>query len=380
MTDRSIAAERSALSARVAAAIQESVRVDSESSIDWEALARDVFAFQCRAIPAYGKWCAARDADPRRIRALTAIPAVPTSAFKQLRLFAGDDADIVHTFRTSGTTGSDRGTAHFSREGLALMDVAIDVRAGAMLFPDEIPTRILALAPSPAVDPDRIMARGIARLIDRFGVDGSDFFVGAAGLELDRLLGAFGVAQSVGMAVTIAGATSALVATLEAAEKRGRRYRLPIASRVMHAGGTKRGALPVEGDAVRSRVADLLGIPSNRCINLLGMTELASQFYDGALADHFTGHAIGGDGKVPAPWTRTWVVDPSTGAPLAPGEIGVLRHLDLANVERPLCVQTDDLGVAFASGRFEILGRAAGAEARGCALDLDEWRATTSTP
>ena len=67
--------------------------------------------------------------------------------------------------------------------------------------------------------------------------------------------------------------------------------------------------------------------------------------------------------------------DPASPEPLPPETVGVLRHLDLANVERPLCVQTDDLGVTFTDGSFEILGRAAGSEARGCALDLDEWRA-----
>ncbi len=380
MTDRSIAATRSALSARVAAAICDSATPGAVSVSDWEALARDVFAFQCWAIPAYGKWCAARDADPRQIRGLTEIPAVPTSAFKEIRLFAGDDADIAHTFRTSGTTGAARGTAHFSREGLALMDVAIEVRARAMLFADGARTRIVALAPSPAADPDRIMAYGVAQLIERFGVDGSGFFVGAAGLDVDRVLAAFAAAQADGVAITLAGGTSALVAVLEATERRGSRFHLPAASRVMHAGGAKRDARPVDAGALRVRVADLLSIPASRCINLLGMTELASQLYDGILADHVAGEVRGGDGKVPAPWARTWVVDPTSGSPTAPGEIGVLRHLDLANVERPLCVQTDDLGVAFASGRFEILGRASGAEARGCALDLDEWRDAASAP
>lgn len=375
MNGTSIAAQRAVLTERVADAIRASGTRPGAPVVDWEELAREVFAFQCRAIPAYGRWCGTRGVEATSVRTLADIPAVPTQAFKQLRLFAGDDADVVRVFRTSGTSGAARGEACFSREGLALMDVAIEVRAGAMLFPDALGTRILALAPSPTADPERIMAYGIAHLIERFGSAGSEFCVGPAGLDVGRVAAALAGAEADAVPVTLAGASSALVAILDATAARGRPFRLPVGSRVMHAGGAKREGAPIDGSVVRARVAELLGIPSDRCINLLGMTELASQHYDGMLADSLAGDGSRSRGKEPAPWARTWVVDPERGEPLPRGEIGVLRHLDLANVERPLCVQSDDVGVAFPDGRFEILGRAAGAEARGCSLDLEDWRA-----
>ena len=75
--------------------------------------------------------------------------------------------------------------------------------------------------------------------------------------------------------------------------------------------------------------------------------------------------------KRPPPWVRTQVVDPESLAPLPEGEIGLLRHFDLANLHSVAAVQTDDLGVWRGDG-FEVLGRAAGAEPRGCSLAAEE--------
>jgi hypothetical protein len=68
------------------------------------------------------------------------------------------------------------------------------------------------------------------------------------------------------------------------------------------------------------------------------------------------------------------VVDAETLQPLPPGEVGVLRHFDLANLDSVSAIQTDDLGVEVGAG-FEILGRASGAELRGCSIAIDQWLA-----
>ena len=56
------------------------------------------------------------------------------------------------------------------------------------------------------------------------------------------------------------------------------------------------------------------------------------------------------------------------------GERGILRHCDLANCGSVMAIQTDDVGYLTGAG-FEIVGRTPGAEARGCALTLDEFLA-----
>src|SRR5439155_12772644 len=81
---------------------------------------------------------------------------------------------------------------------------------------------------------------------------------------------------------------------------------------------------------------------------------------------------IGSRRKVPPPWTRVRVMDPETLAPVPEGTAGLLCHFDLANLYSVAAVQTDDLGVWIEDG-FEVLGRAAGAEPRGCSLAVEEF-------
>jgi hypothetical protein len=88
--------------------------------------------------------------------------------------------------------------------------------------------------------------------------------------------------------------------------------------------------------------------------------------------------------KLPPHWVRTTVVEPRRqgprGAePVGDGEVGLLRHVDLANVERPIAIQSEDVGRAVAASvdgtlrrGFEILGRARGAEPRGCSLTAED--------
>ena len=111
-------------------------------------------------------------------------------------------------------------------------------------------------------------------------------------------------------------------------------------------------------------------IPRDFCINLLGMTETASQFYDNTLRNFARG-VEAPRFKVNPPWTRTLVVNPETLEPLPPGEIGLLRHFDLANRGHICALQTDDIG-CMVEGGFEIYGRAEGSEGKGCSLTIDE--------
>ncbi|HTY87399.1 MAG TPA: hypothetical protein VMB80_08035 [Candidatus Acidoferrum sp.] len=49
------------------------------------------------------------------------------------------------------------------------------------------------------------------------------------------------------------------------------------------------------------------------------------------------------------------------------GEAGLIRVFDLANVFSVLAIQTEDIGIRRGNG-FELVGRAASAEPRGCSL------------
>ena len=109
----------------------------------------------------------------------------------------------------------------------------------------------------------------------------------------------------------------------------------------------------------------LLGIPAHRIVREYGMTELTSQFYTRALS--------GGDPDlfVPLPWTRVRILDPLTLSRVPEGEVGLVAIFDLANLGSALHLLTEDLGMAVGGG-FRLVGRASGAELRGCSLTAEE--------
>ena len=98
-----------------------------------------------------------------------------------------------------------------------------------------------------------------------------------------------------------------------------------------------------------------------------GMTELSSQFYERTLFDPDVREGIYAE----PPWARVVPVDPETLEPVAEGEIGIAKVLDLMNVDSAVAVLAQDR-VRRVDGGFELLGRAPGAPPRGCSIAIDE--------
>ncbi len=371
--------ERRQLSEKVAAFIRRSDEGQT-SDAELDQLALDVFAFQYQAIEPYRNLCRRTGRTPATVTSWRAIPAVPAQAFKQYTLLAAATDAIVKTFRSSGT--SQPGTssqAHFTRSGLELMDTAVAANARRTLFPDGRRTRILVLTPPPDKVPHMIMVHGMAHLVRTFGLDESRFLAGPDGLDFAALCDELDGCQKAGVPVSLLGASFGFVHFFDWMEREGRRLSLPRGSRLMDAGGYKGRSREIDRDAFVAWASSMCGVPAESVINLLGMTEMASQIYDRvAPGSGNTGAAP--RMKAPPAWVRTLVVDPRRpgpdGAePVAAGAVGLLRHLDLANVERPAMIQSEDLGRAVpgaATGGFEILGRARGAEPRGCSLTAED--------
>lgn len=326
-------------------------------------LALAVLARQIEATPT---WRRLQPSLPGRLDPSTVRPW-PVDLYKRAPAAAPMGGRI---FSTSGTSGHQPGLVAYSVADMALMDAAIDRNAARHLFPDgPARTRILVLAPPPEARPQMIMAYGMARLIERFGLPGSRFYIGPDGLDAAALAADLASAVDEGTPVTLIGATFGFVQLADAWAAAGHRLALPPGSRVMDAGGNKGRARELSRSAFAALVEATFGVTPRWQTNLLGMTELGSQIYD-----HVVGDPDPRPVKRPPPWMRSWVVDPERLAPVADGAEGLLVHLDLANLDHPALVLTQDLGRRRGDG-FEILGRAEGAEARGCSVALDEFAA-----
>jgi hypothetical protein len=386
MTAAAVGDRGRALCERIAAYIDRGDVAD-DSRQQFDALALAVFAFQFEAIKPYQRLCRGLGRTPDNVASWREIPAVPAVAFKQYSLFAGAPDAIIRTFRSSGTTEPSRSSrAHFSRAGLELMNAAIAAGGRSRLFPDGRSTRILVLAPPPEQVPHMIMAHGMARLIQDYGLPGSRFLAGPRGIDFAALWSELDGCQWAGIPVSLLGSSFGFVHFFDWLEREGCRLELPAGSRLLDAGGYKGRSREIGREEFVAWAAQLCGLRPARVINLLGMTELASQIYD-----RLTPGAGGvARMKLPPHWMRTTVVDPRWHGQRGPeqvgdGELGLLRHVDLANVERPIAIQSEDVGRAVAASvdgelrrGFEILGRARGAEPRGCSLTADDLEALRS--
>ncbi len=356
------------LDSRITAYIEQGI--DNPDTETFDELALAVFRLQYDGIPLYRRYCRKRGIAPDGIDSWQQIPAVPTDAFKAAE-FCLLPAHTSRTFLTSGTSaGDEKGTVGYDPGGLCLMDATIRVAGRTFLFPDENRPTMLILAPDPVMAPQMIMVYGMNHLIENFGSPDSRFMIGPEGFRPEQLVAVLKEATAQNRPVAVCGGSFGFVNFFDYCEKQGHLFELPAGSRCLDAGGFKGRSREVGRNEFIQMCARYLEIPENYSVNLLGMTETASQFYDDSLRNS-VGAITGRRKKISPPWTRTLVVDPETLAPLPSGEIGLLKHCDLGNRGHIFALQTDDLGVAV-DGGFEVIGPAGHGEARGCSLTIDE--------
>jgi hypothetical protein len=354
------------MNAKMKTAILDFIR--NPAGQDFNALARKVFAYQFQHNLPYQRFCLARGQTPETVTRWRDIPAVPTVAFKELDLTCAPPEKI---FLTSGTTrGRDKRGRHLVPD-LQLYHASALTHFAACLLPDNRRLPMLALIPSLEALPTSSLTQMAEWVMSERGMEGSTYFIDANGVHMDAFIDAVARAQREGTPVCILAITSALVAFFDWCEAHGRQFALPGASRIMDTGGNKGKGRAISRNGFLQSCWKYLKVAGYYCVNEYGMTEMASQFYDNVLYNRFR-QSNEPRYKIGPPWVRTLVVDPETLTAVPPGQTGLLRHFDLANCGSVMAIQTDDVGYTTGTG-FEIIGRAPGAEARGCALVVDEF-------
>ncbi len=344
--------------------------VDHNDEKGFNELSLRAFELQYNHIPVYQRYCQRRGISPQEISSWDQVPALPTDVFKEVDFSLFPD-QTMRTFMTSGTSNiREQGKVQYDEGGLNLMDATIKTAASSMLFPDGIRTVLLILAPPPKIAPHMVMVYGMNRLIEYFGLPQSRFLIEEIGFDIKSLIQALQSAEEKGTPVAICGGSFGFVNFFDYCMSKGIKFHLPAGSRCLDAGGFKGRSREVGRKEFLDLCEEVLGVKRGFCVNLLGMTEISSQYYDNTLKDHVQGLNEKRAKSIP-PWTRVQVVDPDTLEPLPPGEIGLLKHFDLANRGHICAIQTDDLG-RIVPGGFEVYGRARDDGSRGCSLSIDE--------
>lgn len=341
----------------------------------FNSLALRVFAHQFRHNLPYAYFCRRRGRTPDSVGSWQEIPALPTDAFKAADLTTVPPEEVRVVYHTSGTTLGDAPGRHLLPD-TRLYDASLFPNFQAHLVPDRDWIRTGVLGPTLATAPHSSLGHMHSRVLERWGAVGSGVFWSERGPDLDRVQAWLQKACADGEPVLLLGTAFAFVYLVDEMAE-GETLALPPGSRLMDTGGYKGRSREVPKAELYADYRALLGLPLTHVVNEYGMTEMGSQFYDRILRDTLAARETETDPgrrvKASPPWVRTLVVEPESLEPLHdPGARGLLRHFDLANLHSVCAILTDDLG-ELRPGGFEVLGRARGAEARGCSLTDEEF-------
>lgn len=325
-------------------------------------LALRLFAHQFRHNPALQRYCRQQGKTVRTVRHWRDIPAVPINAFKELTLSCVPPEHCERVFMTSGTTRADSKGRHYHPH-LRVYDHSMKLSFAQRFMRGTQRLRMGILFPTEDMMPNSSLAHYLALALGAFGTDESRYFVDPKGMDVDGLCRTLEQVQRDGSPYALLGASYSFVHLMDELRQRGLAFTLPPGSRLFDTGGFKGQSRELGLDEFYRELGACFGVPAGACTNMYGMTELSTQFYD-------DGNATQPAVKSGPHWIRTRAVDPLTGQDVPAGERGILVHCDLANFNSTTTILTEDVGV-MVEGGFLLLGRAEGAQAKGCSLAMD---------
>lgn len=323
-------------------------------------LALLLYRHQYRHNPPYRQFSDSQHQSPETVKEWEAIPALPVMAFKYTELSCRPIHEAHRLFYSSGTTQEQR-SCH------PLFDIEISKKAILAHFkrhvlPDTDRIRFMILTPSPQEAPMTSLSHMMEVVREAFGSEKSAYYIEAGQLQSEQLIKEM---TGTSEAVCLIGTSFSFVHFIDFCDETKWTCRLPPGSRLMDTGGFKGSSREVPQEWIYAKARQCWGIPNENCINEYGMTEMTSQFYDRVVGE-----------KAPRffhspPQVRTRLLSPESLKPLPKGEVGLLSHIDLANLDSVAALLTEDLGREIEGG-FVLLGRAGGSGDKGCSITIDE--------
>ncbi|MBI3878263.1 MAG: hypothetical protein HY300_20260 [Verrucomicrobia bacterium] len=373
--------------------LREFIRRCARDDHEFGALALELFRLQFFHNESYRTFCRARRIEQESVKCWQQIPAVPTSAFKELELTSLPADKSTTVFHSSGTTGQERSRHFHNTESLALYEASLLPWFQRHMLPMEgavVQDRwpMLSLLPEREAIPDSSLAHMFATVSQAFSTKNLRYSGGrrvrdAWMIDSKRTIKWLRKATKKGAyyhrPVLVFGTAFSFVQFCdeEFAQQKAGNFEstmglsLPAGSRVLETGGYKGRSREVSKSELREMIAYTFSVRQSHIISEYGMSELSSQAYDRVVRPEVispprTLRDIPRCFHFP-PWARVQIISPETGCEVAEGETGLLRVFDLANVRSVLAVQTEDLAVRRGDG-FELVGRGARAAPRGCSL------------
>lgn len=313
----------------------------SVSDANFEQQALQLFHLQYQNNPVYRKWCDLTVKDPNSIKTIEQIPALPVGFFKTESIQTGN-FPLTHFFESSGTTQTSN-SRHWVKD-LDLYRSSFN-RAFELFYGKPEDWCIIGLLPAYLERQHSSLVMMVDELIRDSGHSESGFYL----YEHEKLAATLQLLESKKQQTLLIGVTFAL---LDFAEKFPQQLKHTI---VMETGGMKGRRREMTRLEVHDQLTKQLGV--EKIHSEYGMTELLSQAYSK------------GDGIfVCPPWMKILVRDEEDPLTVRTRGRGVINIIDLANADSAAFIATDDMGMIYEDGSFEVFGRIDNSDIRGCSL------------
>lgn len=348
--------------------------IHSSDKPTFNKLALELFAYQFTWNKHYGTYCKSLGVFPSNIISWREVPLVPVTSFKFFPVFAGDESLAPVCYYSSGTTLRDETNDKIAGRHYLwdtdLYDASLLKNFKDCVLPDKEKINIFSLVPTENDMPNSSLAHMIAVVMKKFGKEGSKVYVAKDGFKWECFLNRLRECEEKQTPVAIVGTLASFTHFFAMLKERFLKpVSLPIGSRIMDTGGDKGLAFALTREEFYQMAWEFLGIPDNMCVNEYGMSEMGSQFYDNIIVENCSRRK-----KIIPPWVESRVLHWDTFKDVEEEGEGILCHYDVTNLDSAFALQTEDIGIRLGSS-FEILGRAKGAEERGCSLSMSEFLA-----
>ncbi len=349
-----------------------------ESTELFLAALREAVMHHCNHCPPFARWYRKQGMDPEApIADASRLPFLPVSIFKRLSLQSVEEDKVVRLLRSSATSSQTPSRVVLDAVTRDRQTRALASLMSAMIGPVRRP--FIVLDAPPAVGGDVELSARVAGLRGYLIMASETHYVlemqqGEPVLNVEKLSGLLRDFAALGMAVCLLGYTYVLYRhVVRKLIEQNQHCELAPGSFVLHFGGWKRlQQQAVDRERLNRETEQVFGMEEPRIRDIYGFTEQLGIIYPDD-----------GQGARMAPvYSEVFVRDPLTLEPLADGQPGLLQFVSPLPHSYPgVSVLLDDMGRILArqgthnghSGTlFEVLGRASGAEIRGCGDTLPE--------
>jgi phenylacetate-coenzyme A ligase PaaK-like adenylate-forming protein len=301
-----------------------------------------VFRYQAEHCSVYKKYIALLGITPSQVLRTADIPFLPIAFFKTRAVVSGEKEPQI-IFTSSGTTGA-QPSRHFVAD--AGWYEKSFTESFALFYGAAADYVILALLPSYLERQGSSLVYMVEKLMAQSAQPDNGFYLH----NFEDLHHRLQRLRQQGKKTLLIGVSYAL---LDFAEQYPLHFPELI---VMETGGMKGQRKELPKRELHRALRGGFGVANIH--SEYGMTELLSQAYS-------KGHGIF---RAP-PWMRICIRDRRDPfARLPDGAVGGVNIIDLANIHSCAFIETEDLGKRYPDGSFEILGRFAQSDLRGCNL------------